>query len=99
MAAKKRIRREGDPLPAMIPSDRVLRALEEWDGITEKAFIKAYDRAANPRGRAAAELTPAQKKAIERYQESLDIEALKAALGVKTDTAAVNAIKRYKEEG
>ena len=49
--------------------------------------------------RAFGPLTAKESKACANYHESLDMEKLKKALDVKTDSAALNTLKRYMEEG
>ena len=102
MAVKKKttrkVRQAGEPLPDMIPSDRVLRALEIWE-IKPKDFIRAYDESASPRGRAAQPLSAAERKVVVDYHAGkLTEEDAMSKLDIKTPSAFLNALKKHREE-
>ena len=98
LAAKKKIRQTGEPLPTMIPSSRVVRALEGT--LTEKQFISLYDKASGRKGKDARPLTAAQKTAVKAFMEgkSSRDEAMKKA-GIKTPSAFLNLMERYHSQG
>lgn len=97
-AAARKTRTAGDPLPSMIPADRVLRALEGT--MTEKQFIKAYDEAAGQRG--GGPKTPPEKlqKAYASYKQNKDFAKFCEALGLDSQRgkAALGRMMVWEDE-
>lgn len=102
MAANKKarkVRTAGEPLPKMVDSARVLRALKGT--MTEKQFIKAYDEAAAPRG--AGLKTPPRKlqNAFKKFQRDGDFDAFAETMGLDSQRAiaALGRMMRWEAAG
>lgn len=93
MRSKKirKTRKVGEPFFSPLDPARVIRALEGT--MTEKQFIKVYDKAAGPRGGGLKTPPKSLQTAYAKFQESGDFKAFARGLG-RCDSSAMAGLGR-----